>query len=102
MDGNWRISWLRRSRRGGDDFDAASIPLGEDNEAYRITLLADDASVQTWESATDQFMLSAKTRRRQRAAHRHIQDWRLAVEQLNARGAAGAPLHIPLPINEES
>ncbi|MCK0196340.1 glycoside hydrolase/phage tail family protein [Ancylobacter sp. 6x-1] len=33
------LSWIRRSRIGGDGWDAAEIPLGEASEAYRVEIL---------------------------------------------------------------
>lgn len=87
---------------GGDDFDAAITPLGEEAERYRISLMADGEAVYIWESDVTQFVLSNRTRRKQRAAHRNIENWALRLAQINARGEAGAPLHIPLPMNEEN
>lgn len=100
--GNWHITWVRRSRMGGDDFDAAITPLGEDAEGYRISLTADGVAVHAWESDSADFVLSTKTRRKQRAVHRNIENWGLQIAQINSRGEAGAPLHIPLTMNEES
>ncbi len=33
------ISWIRRTRVGGDSWDAAEVPLGEEREAYRLEIL---------------------------------------------------------------
>ena len=35
--GDWRLSWIRRSRIGGDSWD--EVPLGEEREAYRLEIL---------------------------------------------------------------
>ncbi|MCA3561487.1 MAG: glycoside hydrolase/phage tail family protein [Aestuariivirga sp.] len=35
-----RVSWIRRSRIGGDSWEASEIPLAEEREAYRIDVLA--------------------------------------------------------------
>ena len=102
LAGNWHITWVRRSRLGGDNFDAAIIPLGEDAEAYRISLMADGEAVHIWQSDVAQFVLSRGTRRKQRAARRNIENWGLQIAQINSHGEAGAALNIPLPINEES
>ena len=102
IGGEWQISWVRRSRLGGDDFDAAIIALGEDAEAYRVRLMADNAVLHTWESDAPTFTLSTQTRTQQRAAHGSTAHWCLEIAQINSRGAAGAPLHIPLAMNEES
>ncbi len=38
--GDWTISWVRRSRIGGDNFEAEEIPLGETAEAYKLEILS--------------------------------------------------------------
>lgn len=38
-DGDVAIGWIRRSRIGGDDFDARDIPLGEETEGYEVEIL---------------------------------------------------------------
>jgi hypothetical protein len=37
-DGSIAIGWVRRSRGGWDWTDGAETPLGEEREAYRVTL----------------------------------------------------------------
>lgn len=37
--GDIQISWTRRTRIGGDSWEAAEVPLGEDLEAYEIDIL---------------------------------------------------------------
>ena len=100
FDDEWRISWTRRSRFGGDDFAAATIPLGEAREAYRLTLSADEAHVAQWQSETHETVLEAQQRRTYRTGRANAQNWRLAIQQINDRGEAGAPLFLPLPMNE--
>lgn len=39
-DGGIRLSWLRRTRLGGDGWDLADIPLGEAAERYRLAILS--------------------------------------------------------------
>jgi hypothetical protein len=45
------IRWVRRARMGGDNWDAAEVPLGEDGERYEIDIL-DGASVKRTLTAT--------------------------------------------------
>ena len=35
-----------------------------------------------------------------RTGRANAQNWRLAIQQINDRGEAGAPLFLPLPMNE--
>lgn len=43
------LSWIRRSRVGGDSWDAAEVPLGEEVERYRVTVRAGGEVVRTAE-----------------------------------------------------
>jgi len=36
------LSWVRRSRVGGDSWEAVEVPLGEEIERYRVTIRAGD------------------------------------------------------------
>lgn len=38
--GDVEISWIRRTRIGGDGWDVAEVPLGEDSERYEVDVLA--------------------------------------------------------------
>jgi hypothetical protein len=40
--GDLAISWIRRTRRGGDSWDMAEVPLAEDWERYEIDVLDGD------------------------------------------------------------
>ncbi|HXF53225.1 MAG TPA: phage tail protein, partial [Hyphomicrobiaceae bacterium] len=42
--GDVTLTWIRRTRMGGDSWDAAEVPLGEDSERYEIDIL-DGATV---------------------------------------------------------
>ena len=37
--GDIALSWVRRTRIGGDNWDLADVPLGEDSERYKIDVL---------------------------------------------------------------
>ena len=49
--GDLAISWVRRTRIGGDSWDAAEVPLGEDTERYEVDIL-DGATLKRTLSAT--------------------------------------------------
>jgi len=42
--GDVLLSWIRRTRIGGDSWEAPEVPLGEDAEAYEVDIL-DGASI---------------------------------------------------------
>ena len=98
----WHIGWVRRSRIGGDDFAAAETPLGETEEAYRVTLLGDGDEIDLWHLDKPVWQLTPPMRRDLRRRQSAITDWQLAIAQINSRGEAGVPLLISLPMNEES
>ena len=45
--GDLLISWIRRTRKGGETWDVLEVPLSEDVERYEIDILADGAVVRT-------------------------------------------------------
>jgi Putative phage tail protein len=44
-NGDLSLSWIRRTRVGGDSWDTLEVPLAEDFERYEVDVLADDESV---------------------------------------------------------
>jgi hypothetical protein len=46
-----RVSWIRRTRVGGDGWAAAEVPLGEESEAYVLDILSGAAVVRTLSAA---------------------------------------------------
>lgn len=50
-NGDLALSWIRRTRQGGDSWIAAEVPLAEDGEAYEIEILS-GASVRRVLSST--------------------------------------------------
>lgn len=97
---DWHIDWVRRTRFGGDDFAAAQVPLGEAHEAYRLMILADGKAAHHEDTDRPHWILTPRRREACRQAHARAQNWCLRVQQLNDRNEAGAPLDIPLPMNE--
>ena len=49
--GDLAITWVRRTRIGGDSWDAVEVPLGEDTERYEVDIL-DGATVKRTLTAT--------------------------------------------------
>ncbi|MGE0764902.1 MAG: glycoside hydrolase/phage tail family protein [Hyphomicrobiaceae bacterium] len=48
--GDLAIAWIRRTRRGGDSWEASEVPLAETNESYEIDILSGDTVVRTLSS----------------------------------------------------
>lgn len=49
--GDVAIGWVRRTRLGGDDFEARDVRLGEEVEAYEVEILIGGEAVRTIETA---------------------------------------------------
>lgn len=52
------ISWVRRTRIGGDNWELKEIPLGEETEQYEIEIVNVDTPVRTFASTTPQILYS--------------------------------------------
>lgn len=50
------LSWIRRTRKGGDSWDTVEVPLGEASEAYRVEILSGASVVRALESAVPQVL----------------------------------------------
>ena len=46
------ISWVRRTRRDGDAWEPADVPLGEESEAYDVEVLQAGATVRTFSNVS--------------------------------------------------
>jgi len=51
-DGDVTISWVRRTRTGGDSWEAPEVGLGEDAESYEVDILDGEAVVRTLASTS--------------------------------------------------
>jgi len=45
--GDLTLSWIRRTRTGGDSWDAVEVPIGEESERYEVDILDGDTVVRT-------------------------------------------------------
>ncbi len=83
------FTWIRRSRLGGDDWDAAEIPLGEDVERYLFQLHSGGEIVLSRETtAAETFLTLAEEAALFDGAPLFSFD--ISVAQLSARYGAGA------------
>ncbi|MQT12315.1 baseplate multidomain protein megatron [Segnochrobactrum spirostomi] len=59
-DGGDRVfTWIRRTRLGGDDWSAETVPLGEESELYRIEVVVGDAVVRRLDVAEPRWRYAA-------------------------------------------
>jgi hypothetical protein len=58
--GDLALTWIRRTRLGGDSWDQTEVPLGEESEAYAIEILdVSDTVVRTLASTTPSLTYTA-------------------------------------------
>lgn len=88
-DAGIHLSWIRRTRRGGDSWEAAEVPLGEDREAYRVEILAGEDVVRTLEVTSPQALYTAAGEAADFGAPQT--ELRVRVAQLSAVAGAGRP-----------
>ncbi len=52
---NLSLTWLRRTRIGGDNWQQLEVPLSEENEAYQLRILVGEAVVAQYTTASPRF-----------------------------------------------
>jgi len=60
--GDLQVSWTRRSRLGWSWRDLSDVPLGEEREAYRVTVVADGAPLREAETTGPAWVYAAADR----------------------------------------
>ncbi|WGD30401.1 glycoside hydrolase/phage tail family protein [Ancylobacter sp. WKF20] len=90
------LSWTRRTRRDGDSWDLAEVPLAEEAEAYRVEVLAGATVRRTLTTATPRVVYPAADE----IADFGVPQATLSVRivQLSAAIGAGQPLTVTLTI----
>jgi hypothetical protein len=58
-DGALTLSWIRRSRIGGDNWDGVEVPLGEERELYSVVVGNASGTVLTRQSTEPTLTVSA-------------------------------------------
>ena len=59
IGGDVHFSWIRRGRIDADQWEGSDIPLGEDTEAYRVTVRDGDSDIRTVDVTSPQFIYAA-------------------------------------------
>ena len=57
-NGQTSISWIRRTRIGGDSWAGLDVPLGEETEAYRVQFWAEGAAIAEYETTEPSLSLA--------------------------------------------
>jgi|TARA_Y100000296_G_scaffold18841_1_gene22468 hypothetical protein len=94
-DGDLTIRWTRRSRSGFAWRDLLDAPLGEEFEAYRVSILADGIAVAAFECASPMLVLDTVTVAALAAAASELVE--ASIVQHGAFGVS-PPLIVPLEL----
>ncbi|MCW2338967.1 hypothetical protein M2337_003200 [Sphingobium sp. B2D3A] len=93
--GDVEISWVRRSRLGSAWIDGVDAPLGEEREAYAVSVVADGVTLRRWETTLPSCVYAASDVAADLAAAA-LAGMQIEVRQLGSWGA-GRALVIPWP-----
>jgi hypothetical protein len=88
------LSWIRRTRRDGDSWAAAEVPLAEDFERYEVDVMAGGDTVRTLSSATSTVLYPAADEIADFGAPQTI--LALRVAQISATVGRGVPSEVTL------
>jgi hypothetical protein len=87
--GDLLIEWIRRTRIGGDSWDAVEVPLGEDVERYEVDILDGTTVVRTLSSSSPTVTYTAAEQTTDFGSPQSSLSIR--VHQLGAAWGRGAP-----------
>ncbi|MFT0860927.1 baseplate multidomain protein megatron [Ancylobacter sp. G4_0304] len=94
--GGVTLSWIRRTRSGGDSWDLAEVPLNEASERYRLDILSGGAVVRSFETTMPSQLYASAQETADFGGPQAALDIR--VVQLSASVGAGAPLDAHLTL----
>lgn len=82
------ISWIRRTRLGGDDWSGADVPLGESVEEYQIDFWDDETILETRTSSKSGMVLDSADELAIFGAS--VEVISVGISQISSRYGAGA------------
>ena len=89
------ITWIRRTRKGGDNWNLVEVPLSEDSESYEVDILDGATVVRTLSSSTTSVTYTAE---QQVTDFGSIQSsYTVDVYQLSATVGRGTPRRAVIP-----
>ncbi|MBM1556893.1 glycoside hydrolase/phage tail family protein [Sulfitobacter mediterraneus] len=93
MSGDARLDWIRRTRIGGDGWEAADVPLGEDSEAYLVQVRKNGAPLRQEIVTQPSWTYSAAAQ----TADGAVRPFEVRVAQLSAVYGAGLAATVVVP-----
>ena len=91
------LSWIRRTRIGGDAWNVLEVPLGEDQESYNLSILADEGDVLRSLTTTSPDYLYTNALELEDFGS-PVSQLRLSVSQLSPLVGAGFSAEVTLPL----
>ncbi len=91
-----RITWIRRTRIGGDSWEAIEVPLGEEQERYQVEILDGDSVVRAFQTDQPLAIYTAADEVEDFGGAQSSISFRVA--QLSAVAGAGFPRNATLSI----
>ncbi len=88
--GNLTVTWIRRTRAGGDTWSAAEVPLSETSERYEVDVLVGEVVKRTLSSAVPSVVYTAAQQIADFGAPQATVSLRIC--QLSGAGSRGMPL----------
>jgi hypothetical protein len=88
-EGGIAISWIRRTRMGGDSWDTLEVPLGEESERYRVEILDGGEVVRKIETAEPHALYASSDEIEDFSTPQNVLAFR--VSQLSSAASAGHP-----------
>ena len=94
--GGVRIRWLRRTRVGGDGWDAADVPLAEEAERYEVDILNNGAVVRSLAASDPSVLYAAAQEAADFGAPQTVLGLRIA--QVSAAVGRGFERSVTIPV----
>jgi len=94
--GGIRIRWMRRTRVGGDGWDAADVPLGEEAERYEVEILGNGAVMRSLAVSDPEVFYAAAQETADFGAPQAMLDLRIA--QVSAVAGRGFARIVTVPV----
>ena len=92
-----RISFLRRTRRNGDNWEGLEVPLGEDSETYVVDVLSGTQVKRSFSSNTPSIFYSVQQELADFGAAQTVLSLRIA--QMSSAVGRGFDLNVTLPVS---
>lgn len=85
-DNGWKVTWIRRARIDGDDFEAAEVPLGEEREEYFILPVVNNLPVTRFTQTSAEWIPTSRQITHLLKRYYRAREHNIKVAQVSASG----------------